>query len=63
MSSPVRWQTTIERMIADGADIFIECGPGRTLAGLIRRIDKNVKVYSVQDTDSLNAVLAELRGE
>ncbi|MBQ2279046.1 MAG: ACP S-malonyltransferase [Clostridia bacterium] len=63
MKSPVRWQTTIERMIADGADIFIECGPGKTLAGLIRRIDKNVKVYSVQDTDSLNAVLAEFEGE
>ncbi len=63
MKSPVRWQTTIERMIADGADIFIECGPGKTLAGLIKRIDKTVKVYSVQDTDSLNAVLAELGGE
>ena len=63
MKSPVRWQTTIERMIADGADTFIECGPGKTLAGLIKRIDKNVKVYSVQDTDSLNAVLAELGGE
>ena len=63
MKSPVRWQTTVERMIADGADIFIECGPGKTLAGLIKRIDKTVKVYSVQDTDSLNAVLAELKGE
>ncbi len=63
MKSPVRWQTTIERMIADGADTFIECGPGKTLAGLIKRIDKNVKVYSIQDTDSLNAVLAELGGE
>ncbi len=63
MKSPVRWQTTIERMIADGADVFIECGPGKTLAGLIKRIDKNVKVYSVQDTDSLNAVLAELKEE
>jgi len=63
MKSPVRWQTTVERMIADGADIFIECGPGKTLAGLIKRIDKTVKVYSVQDTDSLNAVLAERKGE
>lgn len=63
MKSPVRWQTTIERMIADGADIFIECGPGKTLAGLIRRIDRNVKVYSVQDAESLNAVLAELGGK
>lgn len=60
MKSPVRWQTTIEHMIADGADTFIECGPGKTLAGLIKRIDKTVKVYSVQDTDSLEAVLAAL---
>ena len=63
MKSPVRWQTTVERMIADGADIFIECGPGKTLAGLSKRIDRNVRVYSVQDTDSLNAVLAELGGD
>jgi len=63
MKSPVRWQTTVEHMIADGADIFIECGPGKTLAGLIRRIDKTVKVYSVQNTDSLNAVLDELKEE
>ncbi|MGN1346892.1 MAG: ACP S-malonyltransferase [Eubacteriales bacterium] len=63
MKSPVRWQTTVERMIADGADTFIECGPGKTLAGLIKRIDKNVRVYSVQDTATVDAVAAELKGE
>ncbi len=62
MKSPVRWQKTIENMIADGADTFIECGPGKTLAGLIKRIDKSVKVYSVQDTDTLDAAVAAIKG-
>lgn len=60
MKSPVRWQTTVERMIEDGAEIFIECGAGKTLAGLIRRINKNAKVFSVQDTESLEATLSAL---
>ncbi len=62
MKSPVRWQTTIENMIAAGADTFIECGPGKTLAGLIKRIDKTVTVYSVQDTDTLEAAVAAIKG-
>ncbi len=62
MKSPVRWQKTIENMIADGADTFIECGPGKTLAGLIKRIDKSVKVYSVQDTDTLDTAVAAIKG-
>ncbi len=62
MKSPVRWQTTVENMIAAGADTFIECGPGKTLAGLIKRIDKSVKVYSVQDADTLDAAVAAIKG-
>ena len=47
-------------MIAAGADTFIECGPGNTLAGLIGRIDKTVRCFSVCDAESLEQVRKEL---
>jgi len=45
-----------------GAEVFIECGAGKTLAGLIKRISKDVETYSVQDAESLAAALAALEG-
>ena len=47
VSSSVRWQQTIERLIADGADEFIEIGPGRSLAGFMRKINRDVKVVNI----------------
>lgn len=44
LTAPVLWSQTVQRMIADGADRFIEFGPGNTLQGLIRRIDRSVTV-------------------
>jgi [acyl-carrier-protein] S-malonyltransferase len=49
VNSPVLWQNSIENMIADGFDTFIEIGPGRTLTGLIRKIDPNVKTFGYAD--------------
>ena len=43
ISSPVRWMQSMERMIADGVDTFVEIGPGRTLEGFLRKINRNVK--------------------
>ena len=53
VSSPVRWQQCVERMIADGVDTFVEIGPGRTLSGFMRRIDKNVTVKNVEHVEDL----------
>ena len=53
MKSPVRWQETIENMIKDGFDTFIEVGAGKTLSGLIKKISKDVLVCSVEDADTL----------
>ena len=53
VSSPVRWQQCVERMIADGADTFIEIGPGKSLSGFMRRIDKNVTVKNVEHVEDL----------
>ena len=47
VSSPVRWQQSVERMIADGADTFIEIGPGKTLSGFIRKINSELKAVSI----------------
>ena len=60
VSSSERWQQTIERLIADGADEFVEIGPGKTLAGFMRRIDKGVKVYNIETWEDMEKVIAEL---
>ncbi len=55
--SPVRWVETIEFISARGVDSAVECGPGKVLAGLNRRIDRNMTVFPVFDEDSLqNAI-------
>lgn len=60
VKSPVLWQKTVENMIEDGFDTFIEVGPGATLAGIIRRINASVRVFSVNNTESLEKVAMEL---
>lgn len=53
VSSPVRWQQCVERMIADGVDTFIEIGPGKSLSGFMRRIDKTVTVKNVEHVEDV----------
>lgn len=59
VSSSVKWQQTIERMIADGVDTFIEIGPGKTLSGFMRKINREVRVYNVEKPADLERVLEE----
>lgn len=47
LTSPVRWTKSVQNMIADGADDFTECGPGKALQGMIHRIDKAVAVQGI----------------
>lgn len=47
LTSPVRWTKTVQNMIADGADDFLECGPGKALQGMIGRIDKTVTARGI----------------
>ena len=61
--NPVRWQMIVENMIAAGIDTFIEVGPGKTLCGLIRKINQNVRTLHVEDEASLNETLAALRAD
>ena len=47
VAASVRWQQTIEKLIADGADTFVEIGPGKTLSGFMRKINRDVTVYNI----------------
>ena len=53
LTSSVRWQQSMEKMIADGVDTFIEIGPGKTLAGFMKKIDRSVKVCNVATWEDL----------
>ena len=59
ISSPVKWQQSVEAMIAEGVDTFIEIGPGKTLAGFMRKINRNAKVYNVQMVADIEKVVQE----
>jgi len=54
--SPVKWVQIIKNMIADGVDTFIELGSGKTLCGLIKKTDKNVKCFNVEDMKTLECL-------
>lgn len=63
VSSSVRWQQSVETMLADGVDTFIEIGPGKTLAGFMKKIDRTAKVYNIESLDDIDSVIAALEGE
>lgn len=58
--SPVRWEQSIRKMIAQGVDTFVEIGPGRTLTGFLRKIDRNVTVYQVNTWEDSKQIMEEL---
>ena len=60
VKNPVRWQETVEALAAQGVDAFFECGPGKTLCGLIKKTVKTARVFQAQDAESIRAALAEL---
>ncbi len=57
LHSPVRWVETIRKMAADGVDHLIECGPGKVLVGLNKRIERGMTAQAVYDPDTLNSAL------
>lgn len=60
VTSSVRWQQSMELLISDGVDTFVEIGPGRTLAGFLRKINREVKVYNVGTWEDVDKVVNEL---
>lgn len=61
VSSSVRWQQSVEAMIADGVDTFIEIGPGKTLAGFMRKISRDVKTFNVEKLEDIDKVVEALQ--
>lgn len=60
VSSSVKWQQSVEKMLAEGADTFIEIGPGKTLSGFMKKIDKTVNVINIEkleDMEKLNSLV------
>lgn len=63
VSNPVRWVESVKAMIEDGVDTFVEVYPGKTVASLIKKIDKTVKVVTLASLEDLEAFIAEYKGE
>lgn len=61
VSSPVRWMQSMEAMIREGVDIFVEIGPGKTLAGFMKKISRDVKVYNIVVWEDVEKVAQELQ--
>jgi [acyl-carrier-protein] S-malonyltransferase len=60
VSSPVRWLESMELLIREGVDTFVEVGPGKVLTGLMRQISREVKCFNVEDAASLKSAAANL---
>lgn len=61
VSSSVRWQQSVERMIQDGVDTFIEMGPGKTLTGFMKKINKDVRSFNIETVEDLKKVMEEVK--
>lgn len=63
ISSSVRWEQTIRTMLADGVDTFVEIGPGKTLTGFMKKIDRTVRVLNIERLEDLERASVEWKGE
>ena len=65
VSSSVRWEQSIRRMLENGVDTFIEIGPGRTLTGFMKKIDRNAKAMNIEKLEDIEKVKrrSDVRGK
>lgn len=61
VSSSVKWEESVRKMIADGVDTFVEVGPGKALSGFIKKISSDVKIFNVENMASLEATIEGLK--
>jgi [acyl-carrier-protein] S-malonyltransferase len=60
VTAPVRWLDSVREMIESGVTVFLEVGPGKVLSGLLRQIDRSVRVFNVEDSTTLNSTMEKL---
>jgi [acyl-carrier-protein] S-malonyltransferase len=60
VSKPVRWAQSIENLIGNGVETFVEVGAGKILSGLVKQINRDVRCLNVEDSDSLRNTLETL---
>jgi len=61
MRNSVRWCESIEYMLGQGVDCFIELGPGKALSGMVKKIDRSARTFNIEDRNSLNETLDQLK--
>ena len=61
ISAPVKWQQSVEKMIENGINIFIEIGPGKTLTGFLKKINRNIQSFNIEKVEDLDTVAAALK--
>ena len=62
LSSPLLWEDSIRNILEKGVETFVEVGPGKVLSGLIKRIEPSSRILNVEDMESLNKTIQELKG-
>ncbi|WP_455211177.1 ACP S-malonyltransferase [Kaarinaea lacus] len=63
LCNPVQWVKTIQKMSTDGVNTWVECGPGKVLAGLNKRIDKKLTTFAIFTNETIEQTLAAITGE
>ena len=61
VSSSVMWEQSVRRMIEEGVDIFVEIGPGKTLSGFMRKIDRKVNMFKIGSVEEMHTVVAKIK--
>lgn len=61
--SPVLWENSVETLVELGVDTFIEIGPGKVLSGLVKKVNRKLSTYSINDEESLVSTIESIKGE
>ena len=61
VSAPVRWLQSVETLIGEGVDRFVEVGPGKVLSGLVKQINRDVRIMNVENSESLSSTKETLQ--
>ena len=59
--SPVLWEDTVRKLLDLGVDTFIEIGPGKVLSGLIKKVDRNVQLFAISDSKSIESTIEAIK--